>query len=290
MRLLIVGSGDVAFRALPALSARYRVFALLRRAEDADQWRAAGAVPLFGDLDEPRTLRRLAGIASRVLHCAPPPAGSRDMRTRALLAALMRRGGRAPRIVYVSTTGVYGDCQGAWVTETRPLNPQTPRALRRYDAESVLRRFAKRHGSPLAILRAPGIYAAERLPLARLKRGDPVLARDQDVFTNHIHADDLARLCIAALERGRGPRAYNASDDSDMKAGDYFDYLADCFALPRPPRASQSEIATRLSEATLSFMAESRRLDNRRIKRELRVRLRYPSVAAGLAAARARHT
>ena len=127
--------------------------------------------------------------------------------------------------------------------------------------------------------------AQESVPIERLRRGDPVLVADEDVHTNHIHAEDLARIACLALFRAAPGRAYNASDDSGMKMGDYFDAVADAFALPRPPRLGRGEIATRLSPLTLSFMGESRRLDNRRLKRELRVPLRYPTIAAGLLAA-----
>jgi nucleoside-diphosphate-sugar epimerase len=171
------------------------------------------------------------------------------------------------------------------VDESRPCNAQTARGQRRVDAERRLRDFCRRTGVRVALLRAPGIYAADRLPLERLQRGDPVLVADEDVHTNHIHAEDLARIACLALFRAPAARAYNASDDSGMKMGDYFDAVADAFALPRPPRLGRAEIATRLSPLTLSFMGESRRLDNRRLKRELRVRLRYPTIADGLRAA-----
>jgi len=137
----------------------------------------------------------------------------------------------------------------------------------------------------VAILRAPGIYAGDRLPLERLRRGDPVLAADEDVHTNHIHAEDLARLACIALLRAPAGRVYNASDDSGLRMGAYFDAVADAFGLPRPERLSRDAIASRLSPLTLSFMSESRRLDNRRIKRELRVRFAYPTIADGLRAA-----
>ncbi len=281
--ILIIGSGDVARRALPVLVTRYRVFALVRRPELAADLRAAGAVPLVGDLDDTRSLNRLAGLAQYVLHLAPPTdTGERDMRTRRLLAVLGRRG-PTPAIVYVSTSGVYGDCLGARVPETRPPQPLTPRGRRRLDAERTLRRHARRNGNRLAILRAPGIYAADRLPIARITRGDPVLTREDDVFTNHIHAEDLARLCVAALHRIRGGRIINASDDSELKMGDWFDLLADHFEQPRPPRLSRKTITEHLGPVTLSFMRESRRLDNHRIAHDLRMRLRYPTVMDALA-------
>lgn len=135
-------------------------------------------------------------------------------------------------------------------------------------------------------MRAPGIYADERLPLERIRRGDPVLRAEDDVYTNHIHADDLARLSVFALFRGRSGRVYNAVDDTDLRMGDYFDAVADAFGLPRPPRLSRQEIALKLPPMTLSFMAESRRIDNCRMHRELRTRLRHPTVSAGLQSAR----
>jgi nucleoside-diphosphate-sugar epimerase len=285
-RILIVGSGDVALRTLPWLTRRFRVFALVRQPDAAAALRAAGAIPIAGDLDDRRSLTRLAGLADAVLHFAPPPSGGQgDPRTQHLLAALESRKSLPQGLIYISTTGVYGDCAGARVDETRPSNAQTARGQRRVDAERRLRGFCRRTGVRVALLRAPGIYAADRLPLERLQRGDPVLLGDEDVHTNHIHAEDLARIACLALFRARPGRAYNASDDSGMKMGDYFDAVADAFALPRPPRLGRAEIATRLSPLTLSFMSESRRLDNRRLKRELRVRLRYPTIADGLRAA-----
>ena len=285
-RILIVGSGDVARRALPWLLRRFRVFALVRQLEAAVELRALGAVPVVGDLDDRQSLRRLAGIADAVLHFAPPPqTGHGDPRMARLLAALAGRSSLPQGVVYISTTGVYGDCGGAHVDETRPCNAQTARGRRRVDAERRLRDFCRRSGVRVALLRAPGIYAADRLPLERLQRGDPVLVADEDVHTNHIHAEDLARIACLALFRAGPGRAYNASDDSGLRMGEYFDAVAERFGLARPPRMARAEIVHHLSPLTLSFMSESRRLDNRRLKRELRLRLRYPTVADGLRAA-----
>ncbi len=285
-QVLIVGSGDVARRIIPWLARRFLVRALVRRPEERDALRALGATPIVADLDRPASLARLAGIADYVLHCAPPPGeGQDDPRTRRLLAALMQRASLPRRLVYISTTGVYGDCAGAWLDETRPLRPASARAVRRVAAENRLRRFGCRSGCRVSVLRAPGIYDADaRLPLARLRKGEPVLAPEDDVFTNHIHADDLARLLALALFRGRPNRVYNASDDSQLRMGEYFDLVADAVGLPRPPRLPRADLSERLSALTLSFMSESRRLDNGRIKRELRARLLFPCVADALAA------
>lgn len=287
-RVLIVGSGDVAERALPWLVKRFRVFALVRDPERAKAVRALGARAIGGDLDNRSSLHRLAGIADLVLHFAPPPAnGAKDLRTAALVAALATRRSLPQRFVYISTTGVYGDCAGAWVDETRPCRATTVRARRRVDAEHRLRRLNRSGGPSVSILRAPGIYAADRLPVARLERGDPVLLAQEDVYTNHIHADDLARLACLALFRGRPCRVYNAVDASDMKMADYFDLAADMFGMARPRRVTRLELEGELSSMALSFMSESRRLRGERVLREFRVALRYPTVNEGLAAARA---
>lgn len=289
-KILIVGSGDIARRVLSHLARSHCVFALLRDPGRAAEWRAAGARPLLADLDDRASLQRLSGLADLVLHLAPPPSeGRNDRRTRNLLAALGKSKSLPRRLVYVSTTGVYGDCAGASIDETRWLNPENPRALRRVDAERVLRDWGKRNRVSVAILRAPGIYAADRLPVERLQKGLPALAAADDVYTNHIHADDLARACIAALRLGGANRAYNVVDDSDLRMADYFDRVADAFGLPRPPRIARGEAERTLSPMQMSFMRESRRIGNRRIKKELKLRLAYPTVDAGIAeAARSR--
>ena len=284
--ILIVGSGDVARRILSRLARRHRVYVMLRDAGRAPGWRAAGALPLLADLDDPASLRRVAGLADSVLHLAPPPGdGRRDQRTRNLLAALGRGQSLPRRLIYVSTTGIYGDCGGARIDETRRANAESARAGRRVDAERCLRAWGRRTGVTVSILRAPGIYAADRLPLERLKKGLPALSEDDDVYSNHIHADDLAAACIAALRHGRSNRAYNVVDDSDLMMGDYFDRVAAAFRLPPPPRLSRVEAGRSLSQLQMSFMGESRRIGNRRLKNELKLRLAYPTVDDGIRAA-----
>ena len=272
-------------RVLRRLQGQWRVLALTSSPERRDLLRAAGAKPLLGDLDAPATLGRLGAIADTLLMLAPPPmVGTIDSRSAHLIHALAG-GGRVRRVVYMSTSGVYGDQRGARIDETCPVQPATPRALRRVDAEARWRWFGRCSGAAVTILRVPGIYALDRAggdPRERVRRGTPVLAGADDVYTNHIHADDLARVCLAALQRGAPQRVVHASDDSELKMGDYFDAVADLHGLPRPPRVSRSEAAAVLTPSQLSFMSESRRLDNIRLKRELGVRLQYPTVHEGL--------
>lgn len=289
-RVLIVGCGDVGLRAARQLLPRCRVLALTSQPDKVRAFREAGIVPLLGNLDQAASLARLAGLAARVLHLAPPPgSGATDPRTARLLAALSRRGG-VRSFIYGSTTGVYGDAQGALFDETRAVAPATDRGRRRVHAESLVRWWGRRQvmqsGTRVGILRIPGIYALDREggdPRERVRKGSPLLRPEDDVYTNHIHADDLARACVAALWRGLPGRVVHACDDTDMRMGDYFDWVADHFGLPRAPRLSKAEAAASLSPMQLSFMSESRRLRNQRLKAELRVHLRYPSIQIGLA-------
>lgn len=287
-RVLIVGCGDVGSRAAGLLLPRCRVLALTSQRDKVAALRQAGIVPLLGNLDQPATLARLAGLATRVLHLAPPPGhGATDPRTTRLLAALARRGG-VKSFVYGSTTGVYGDAQGALFDETRAVAPATDRGRRRVDAEARVRWWGRRQalqaGTRASILRIPGIYAPGRAGGARerLLKGTPVLAPADDVYTGHIHADDLARACVLALWRGRPQRVVHAGDDSRLKMGAYYDLAAELYGLPRPPRVSRAAAGDALSPMMLSFMGESRRIDNTRLKRELRLRLRYPGPDTGL--------
>jgi nucleoside-diphosphate-sugar epimerase len=290
-RVLVVGCGDVGLRLARELAPRVRLLALTSTAARVPELRARGLTPLQGDLDQPASLRRLAGLADRVVHLAPPPGEPgaewwRDRRTQALLRALRLRSAPSA-LVYASTSGVYGDCRGERVAETRKVRPHTPRAQRRVDAERQLRAFGRAAGTRTSVLRIPGIYAADRAggtPRERLLKGTPVLRAEDDVYTSHIHADDLARAVAAALWHGRPQRVYNACDDSELKMGDYFDLAADLYGLQRPPRLPRSTAQEQLPLMLLSFMGESRRLVNTRMKRELRLRLRYPTVCEGLRA------
>lgn len=286
-RLLIVGCGDVGLRTAAALPSRVRVLALTSTPARHAELRARGITPLSGNLDRGSTLHRLAGLATHVLHLAPPPAeGQDDPRTRALLRALRLRS-PPTALIYGSTSGVYGNCGGEWVAETHALQAGTTRARRRVAAEQHTRFYGRSAGVRTSILRIPGIYAPDRAggtPRERLLKGTPVLRAEDDVYTNHIHANDLARACLAALWRGAAQRVYHASDDSDLKMGDYFDLAAGLYGLPRPPRITRLQAAQELPPTLLSFMSESRRLKNTRLKRELRLTLRYPTVATGLRA------
>ena len=363
-RLLIIGCGDIGQRVVQQLHHGWQVVGVARSDETLQKIRTAGALAMRAD--DAHRLARWATHILHAAPPASRGGEVADRLTRGWLQALARARGQrasttsrpgrthrlgarsaaallavpapaaqarsqsqhapAPRLVYLSTTGVYGDRGGAFTRESDTLQPLTDRARRRVDAERQVRfgihrpdgsnagsrRAAHPHADsarpdsahrdgahvsgprhrrlqqpplPALVLRVPGIYAADRLPVERLRQQVPALVPADDVITNHIHADDLARIARTTLLRGPRQRVINAVDDSQMTLGDYLDQVADRLGLPRPPRHSRAELARTLSEVRMSFMRESRRLDTRRLKRELRVRLQWPTVAEFLARA-----
>ena len=281
-RILIIGCGDIGLRVAKQLCRNYRVFALTSQQSRFSELRGLGITPILGDLDKPETLWRLSGLAETVIHLAPPQnIGHRDSRTRNLTRILAQGPASVSRLIYVSTTGVYGDHKGGRVSEITPVNPQSERAKRRVDAERVLRLWGPAHGVAVTILRVPGIYAANRLPVERLQARTPALISDEDAYSNHIQSDDLARLVCAAVYHGKPQRVINACDGGETKMGDYFDEVADAFGLERPARMPAAELQKIVSPMLWSFMRESRRVTNTRLP-ELKTPLRYPSVAVFL--------
>ncbi|QWD62925.1 SDR family oxidoreductase [Polynucleobacter sp. MWH-UH25E] len=277
--ILIIGCGDIGLRVAKQLSSSHRVFALTSSQHRFQELREAGATPILGNLDQPESLWRLASLAQTVIHLAPPQnQGNRDYRTRNLLRILAQGSSVVRRLIYISTTGVYGDHRGARVSEVTPVNPQSDRAQRRMDAERMLRLWGPAHGVAITILRVPGIYASNRLPLERLQSQTPALLPEEDAYSNHIHSDDLARLVCATVFHGKPQRVINACDGNESKMGDYFDEVADAFGLARAPRMPANQLQEIVSPMLWSFMRESRRVTNTRLS-ELKRPLRYPSVA-----------
>jgi nucleoside-diphosphate-sugar epimerase len=219
----------------------------------------------------------------RVFHLAPPPNDSDGDALTAHLVEAFARYGHPRRLVYIGTTGVYGDCGGAWVDETREPQPTAGRARRRWDAEQRLRRWSAESGSELVILRVAGIYACDRLPLARIRSGQPVVRADEAPWSNRIHAEDLAEVCEAAMASAPDGALYNVCDGHPSTMTDYFIQIADAAGLAQPPQIPLAEAEGQVSAGMLSYLNESRRLSNRRMLDELGIRLRYPTLGSGLA-------
>jgi nucleoside-diphosphate-sugar epimerase len=281
--IFIVGCGDIGRRvANLEIVAGHAVTALARSDSAAAMLARQNIGILRGDLDRPESLTSLPPNPAALYYFAPPPpAGTDDPRLRSLLAAFKPET-LPERLVYISTSGVYGDCSGAWIDEDWPLNPKSDRGRRRWAAERMLREWSERHGAPIVILRAPGIYGPGRLPVERIRRGVPVLYERESPWSNRIHADDLAAACYAAARHSRPGQAYNVSDGHPSTMTDYFWRIADLYGLPRPPAISLAEARRVLSPNLLSFLEESRRLDNRRMIKELEINLRYPDLDSGL--------
>ena len=282
--VLIVGCGDIGERVARLERSEGRVVAgLVRSEKSAQRLRSAGIQPITLDLDAPASISNLPVRDAVVYYFAPPPGkGVTDPRMDAIVS-LMTASNLPKRIVLISTTGVYGDCHGEWVTEDRPPNPQADRARRRLEAETTLQSWSKASGVSIVILRVPGIYGPGYLPEERLRSGEPVLREDVSPFSNRIHADDLAHVCVAAARHAHPGLLYNVSDGHPTTMTDFFYRVADVLGIPRPPAVTMEEARRRLGEGMLSYLAESKRIDNRRMREELGVELMYPDLAAGLA-------
>jgi nucleoside-diphosphate-sugar epimerase len=280
---LIIGCGDIGVRTARLLQqAGGRVSGLARSAESAARLRAFGIVPVTGDLDDAASLADLPTAGKLVYYLAPPPGGGPvDSRMRNFCR--MIGSARLPsRVVYVSTSGVYGDCGGNLVTEATPVNPRTSRAQRRVDAETALQAWGRQHGVAIVILRVTGIYGPGRLPLARIQQGHPVLTEAESPPTNRIHADDLARVCVKAAYRAAAGDIFNVSDGQPGTMAQYFNAICDMLGLPRLPQVGMAEARRVMNPMMLSYLTESRRMDNRKMLEELGIDLLYPDIDAGL--------
>lgn len=284
-RVLIVGCGAIGQRVAALCLAEGRaVTGLVQSAASAAGLHAVGITPWQIDLDDSAAPTEVNCADRAVYYFAPPPAADEtDPRMTHFLAAIAADD-LPQRIVYISTTGVYGDCDGAWITEAQPVNPRTPRGKRRLDAENSLRVWSAKTAVPVVILRVPGIYGPGRLPAERIRKGLPVLREADAPYSNRIHAEDLARICVAAMQRGTPGAVYNVADNQPTTMSHYFNQVADALGLSRPPAVSMAEARATLTPAMLSFIEESRRIDNRKLREELGIELLYPDLESGLAA------
>jgi nucleoside-diphosphate-sugar epimerase len=281
--VLIAGCGDIGERVAGLeRAAGRRVAGLVRSEVSARRLRAAGIQPITADLDMPASLRNLSVKSTLIYYFAPPPGKDVTDPRMETFVSVLDASGLPTRVVLISTTGVYGDCRGEWVTEDRPPNPQADRARRRLAAETSLRRWSEKCGVPIVILRVPGIYGRGYLPVERLRAGEPVLREEESPFSNRIHADDLARACFIAGHHANPGTLYNVSDGHPTTMTDFFYRVADVLGIPRPPAITLEQARRQLGEGMLSYLAESKRIDNRRLREELGVVLMYPDLAAGL--------
>ena len=260
------------------------VSAMVRTVESADRLNEEGIVAVSADLQSQCPPEKF--LAGRVLYWfAPPqPESDEDRRLRHFAECAQDAGEWPSRVVLISTTGVYGDCQGDWVTEDRALTPITGRARRRVDAERTMRDWCRLNDVPVVALRVPGIYGAGKLPLKRLRAGLPVLAPELAPWSNRVHVEDLISACLAAARIADPLPVYNISDGHPSTMSDFFFRVADAAGLPRPPVVDRQEATAALSAEMRSYLAESKRIDNTPMREHLGVDIRYPDLESGLSA------
>jgi len=280
--IYIIGCGDIGQRVATLWQARSAsLYALARSSNSAVALQKSGITALNGDLDPPANLPSPPAHSVVYFFAPPPSRGVTDPRMRNFLDAIANDCLPA-RVVYISTSGVYGDVRGAWVTEESPVSPTVDRSRRRLDAEQALLTWSARMAVPVVILRVPGIYGPGRLPVEVVKSGRPILREAESMYTNRIHADDLANICVVAGEAHRPPGIYNVSDGHPGSMAQYFKAVADLLGVPRPPEVSMDEAKQVLSAEMMSYLTESRRVDNSKMLRDLKVTLQYPTLAEGL--------
>jgi len=288
---LISGCGDIGIRVARCLRQQVgediMIYGLVRRKEVVHALNAESVIPVIADLDKPESLDLIPTSNATIFHLAPPPNDTqgenktRDPRFRALLKSC-ETNGLPKKIILLSTTAVYGDCDGNWIDESAEVNPQTDRGRRRLDAELALREWANAREIPFVIIRVSGIYGPGRLPIERLKKGLPILREDLAPFSNRIHQDDLAAICVAAAQRAPDGSVYNACDGHPSTMSHYFKSIAEALNLPMPPELDREQAEKQLSAGMLSYLRESRRMDKKKVLEELKISLQYPDLDSGL--------
>lgn len=284
-KTVIVGCGSVGRRiARLCIENAQEVVAISQTESSQKQNAELGANAICMDFDQPLHQANKLFDSAQLYYLVPPQKqGVTDLRSQQFLSWLGNQ--LLPqKVVLISTTGVYGDCNGEWVTEKTSINPQTERGQRRADSEQQWHSWCESKKIPLTILRVPGIYSNDRLPRERLQRGVPVVDANECGYTNRIHAEDLARVSIVAMQQAKHGTIYNVTDGTPGKITEYLQAAAQALSLPQPPIISMQEAQQQLSSGMLSYLSESRRISNQRMLDELGVELLYPDFKQGLLA------
>jgi nucleoside-diphosphate-sugar epimerase len=280
--LIIAGCGYVGRRLVRRIADRYDITAVVRTPSSGETLANEGIRAIVLDLDR---VRVTASIPERldqeaIVYLAPPPSfGESDLR----LDRFLQLATVPPKtFVYISTTGVYGDTEGAMVDESTPVAPRTDRARRRVTAEEMTRVWCTERHVRRVVLRVPGIYGPGRLPLERMRKGEAIVREDEAGISNRIHVDDLVSACIAAITNPQARGAYNVTDGTAVSASTFLRTLCELAGLPPPPQVSMVEAQLTFSPERLTFLNESRRVSNERMLRHLGVTLRYPDFVEGI--------
>lgn len=284
--IVIIGCGDIGRRvANLAQHQSTRIAALVRNSEKLTTQSLGITEIVSGNLDHPEALPELATNGSVILYTVPPPGGGIvDSRVKTFCSFLDKGDGVPQKLVYISTTSVYGDCGDDIINEERMVNPTNHMGMRRLDAEQRFTSWGRAHGVPVIILRVAGIYGPGRIPLDRISSRHPLLNEAEAGYSNRIHAEDLARVCLAAMDKGEDGDIFNVCDGETSKMTDYFNAITDLLGLPRLPQVPLNEAREVMTPLMFGYLTESRRVDNRRMLAKLGITLRYPTLRDGLKA------
>ena len=287
-KIAIVGCGDVGLRIAQRLRisgvTMQKILPIVRSEASQKQLLVDFSETIRLDLDkEHKVAQTLLSEISELYYLVPPQkSGDYDLRSQQILKLLANYGTSLRRIVLISTTGVYGDCQGEYVTEETPLNPTTPRSQRRADMEKQWLSFAKQQQCILSVLRVPGIYSFSRLPRKRLEAQAPIVDPEECGFTNRIHADDLAMICTNVMSKQTGTDIYNATDGKPGKMSQYFIDVAEFLGLAKPQVMSFAEAEEIVTTEMMSYLRESRKISNKKLLATFKLKLVYTDYREGM--------
>jgi nucleoside-diphosphate-sugar epimerase len=281
--IFIAGCGYIGTRvARLAQEAGNEATCMVRSPQHGEQLSGEGFATIVCTLDAPAGIPPLTTAGSIVFYLVPPAGGGiSDQRARNFCHALTLFPPPA-KIVYISATSVYSETKGGTVTEESETAPASAMGKRRLDAETAFREYGAATGVPVVVLRVSGIYGPGRLPLMQIRQGHPLLREEESGPSNRIHADDLARICLAAAENGRDGEIFNVSDGHPSSMASYFNACADALGEPRQPQVTMEEARQVMSPLMLSYVSESRVVDNTRMRERLDITLRYPTLSEGL--------
>jgi nucleoside-diphosphate-sugar epimerase len=283
----IIGCGDIGFRVAKELIKQgYQVQATIHFEEGTVVPQSAGIRTIVANFDYQEDVPDFILHGQNVFYFMPPQGGGSSDYRMLNFCRKLSTDNCPSRLVYISTSGVYGDCGEELVTEETPVNPQTTRAKRRVSAENQLREQAEKLGFELIILRVTGIYGPGRLPISQLKKGHEVLRPEDAPRTNRFHSVDQVRICLAAMEMGEPGDIFNVCDGEESSMSHYFQSVAKLYDLPQPKQLSWAEAERVMNPLTFSFLKETRRMSNRKMLEKLEIELLYPTLEAGLPASR----
>jgi len=286
----IIGCGHIGVRVSQLLRQQNIKISATSHNENSKQHLTSIGIRVFSaNLDEVSSLKNLPLQYADIFYFAPPAAsGDTDQRISHFLSALEKK---APprRIVYISTTGVYGNQNGEWITEKTPTAPHNARSKRRLSAEIQIRDFCYRRKTQYMILRVAGIYDTKKLPLEKINAGVKVLKTDIAPASNRIHAADLADICIAAMQSTHSNEIFNIADGNPSSISDYFIQTAKIFKLTPPQEINWEQAKKKLSPEMLSYLSESKKIDATYVQKKLGVALQYPDLNSGLIACKSEY-